>query len=159
MTSHAVNAIAQRFNLGPVNQIAFVVRSIERSLPFYEAIFGKFQIYETSAEVTYRGRPIKVRLKTALTQPDPVQIELCEAVGDGPPHGDYLRRHGEGLYHVRFTVENLQATVQTMAQAGFVQFYSGDMKSVRFAYLELSGDDRHIVIELLEPVPAATRAA
>lgn len=159
MPSNPVSAIAAQFNLGLIDQVAFVVRSIDQSLPLYEAIFGKFQVYELSADVTYRGRPTRVPLKTALAQSGTVQIELCEAVGGGPPHGDYLRRHGEGLYHVRFRVERLQDTLQAMAQAGFVPFYSGDMKSVRFAYVELSAGDRHIVIELLEPIPGAGQMA
>lgn len=158
MTSNPVSALAAQFNLGAIDQVAFVVRSIDQSLPLYEAIFGRFQVYELDADVTYRGQPTRVHLKTALTQSGPVQIELCEAVAGGPPHGDYLRRHGEGLYHVRFRVEHLQDTLQAMAQAGFAPFYSGDMKSVRFAYVEATTADRHMVIELLEPIPGATPA-
>lgn len=158
MTTEAVSAVARQFNLGPVTQIAFVVESIERSLSLYEPIFGKFQIFETSAEVTYRGQRVQARLKTAFAQSGQVQIELCEAVDGGPPHGEYLKRHGEGLYHVRFKVDCLRDTVQAMEKAGFTAFYSGDMKSVRFAYLEAPEAFGHLVIELIEVIPAGVPA-
>jgi methylmalonyl-CoA/ethylmalonyl-CoA epimerase len=153
-----VSTVAQQFNLGAVNQVAFVVRSIDRSLSVFEPIFGKFQVYEIGAEVTYRGQRIQARLKTALAQSGQVQIELCEAVDGGPPHGEYLQRHGEGLYHVRFKVDCLRDTVRAMENAGFTAFYSGDMKSVRFAYLEAPEAFGHIVIELIEPIPAGAPA-
>jgi hypothetical protein len=34
------SSIAAYFGLGPIDQISFAVTSVERSLPWYEAVFG-----------------------------------------------------------------------------------------------------------------------
>ena len=36
----SASSIAADFGLGPIDQISFAVTSVERSLPWYEAVFG-----------------------------------------------------------------------------------------------------------------------
>jgi len=151
MTTSQIKGVAQEFQLGEINQIAFVVKNIDQVLPFYEAIFGSFHVLKIdSQEVTYRGKIIHPPIKTALGKSGSVEIELCEAVGGGPPHGDFLKNHGEGLYHVRFKVDCLQEKLDAMRASGFVDYYGGDTRSVRFAYLEPPEEFGRVIIELIE---------
>lgn len=155
MTTDQASALARQFNLGPMDQVAFVVRNLDQALPAYEALFGKFHVVEAAIEADYRGKAIKPRLKLAMNKSGPLEIELCEAVEGGPPHGEYLDRHGEGLYHVRFRVQRLNESLQAMEAAGFVKFYSGESGTVRFAYVEALATLGHMIIELIEFRPAA----
>jgi hypothetical protein len=157
MTANQMGTLAQRFNLGAMDQVAFVVRNIEQALPAYEALFGPFNVFEAGPfEVKYRGKTIFPKIKCALGKSGPLEIELCEAVGGGPPHGEHLERHGEGLYHVRFPVKRLQDTLQAMESAGFVQVYSGQSRTVRYAYLEAPALLGHTLLELVERIPSAS---
>jgi methylmalonyl-CoA/ethylmalonyl-CoA epimerase len=155
MTNNQMSALAQKFNLGPVDQVAFVVRNMEQALPVYEAIFGPFRVFTAdSMEVNYRGKTIFPKIKSALGKSGSMEIELCEAVGGGPPHGDFLQRYGEGLYHVRFKVQSLQETLQAMEAAGFVKVYSGEARTLRFAYVEAPAILGHTLLELKEEIPS-----
>jgi 4-hydroxyphenylpyruvate dioxygenase-like putative hemolysin len=157
VTANQASALAQRFNLGPMDQVAFLVRNMDQALPAYEALFGPFNVMAVGpVEVKYRGKTIFPKLKLALGKSGPMEIELCEAVGGGPPHGEHLERHGEGLYHVRFKVQRLHETLQAMETAGFVNVYSGESETVRFAYVEAPATLGHTLLELVERLPSAS---
>lgn len=63
MAADEASTLGQRFNLGPVNQVAFVVRNLDQALPAYEALFGPFHVIEVSTEAKYRGKTIFPKLK------------------------------------------------------------------------------------------------
>jgi methylmalonyl-CoA/ethylmalonyl-CoA epimerase len=156
MTANPASALAQQFNLGPMDQVAFIVRNIDQALPAYEALFGKFHVITVpSMEAKYRGKTVSAKLRLALARAGSLEIELVEAGGGGPPHGDYLEHYGEGLYHVRFKVQRVQDTLLAMEAAGFVQVYSGQAQTVRWAYVEAPALLGRTLIELIEGLPNA----
>ena len=61
-----IESTADRFGLGGVDQIGYVVRSLEESLPFYETLFGPFQSYEAELKgAMFRGQESDCTLKIA----------------------------------------------------------------------------------------------
>src|SRR5262245_20719871 len=96
---------ARDLDLGPIDQVAYVVESLERSLARYEEMFGPFQVatYEMK-NCTVRGRKADCTLRLALNNANPVEIELIEVVSGETIHSEHLKQHGEGLHHVRFRV-------------------------------------------------------
>lgn len=155
MTANQASALAQQFGLGPVDQVAFIVRNMEQALPAYEAIFGKFHVMTIpNMKAQHRGKDITATLKLALTKSGSMEIEVIEAVGGFGPYGEHLERHGEGLHHIRFQVKSLQDTLQAMEPAGFVNVYGGKAGTVRWAYLESPTTLGHTLLELVEGLPA-----
>lgn len=141
-----------RLGLGPIDQTAYVVESIDASLPVYEALYGAFQVGETPmSEVTFRGKEIACKLKLAVNNSGPIEIELIEVLEGETPHREHLRQHGEGLHHVRFRVTDIDAKIKALEVEGYRNiFFKRFGPTVAFAYLESPEAIGKSLIELLE---------
>lgn len=144
--------LSKEFGLGPVDQVGYVVADLDRALPLYEAVFGPFTVTEYPMEhVAYRDRQVDCRLKIACNRSGPVEIELIESVAGDTPYVEHLRRHGEGLHHVRFRVDRLDAKVAELRQAGFTAVFGKRFApTLAFAYLEPPAELGTSLIELFE---------
>ena len=139
-------------DLGPIDQVSYVVADMERALPRYETLFGPFRVGEAPLpDCTIRGRRADCRLKVAVSEGGPVEIELIQVLEGDTPHSEHLRAHGEGLHHVRFRVPELDARLRELEANGFTTvFYKRFGPRAAFAYLETPPDTGPSVIELLE---------
>jgi catechol 2,3-dioxygenase-like lactoylglutathione lyase family enzyme len=145
-----------RLGLGPIDQVAFVVRSLEESLPRYEAIFGPFKAGESRIDdyATPEGSA-NCTLKLAVNNAAPIEVELIEVAAGSTPHLEHLEKHGEGLHHVRFRVDSVDESIKTLEAEGFRSvFHKRYGPTVAFAYLETPGDIGSWLVELLE-MPSA----
>lgn len=143
---------AGSLGLGPIDQVAFVVADMASALPRYEALFGAFAVADSPlTDCTYRGRSVDCTLRLAVNHSGPLEIELIEVAAGEAPHSEHLREHGEGLHHVRFRVDDLDARLAVLQAAGYETiFYKRFGPSVAFAYLEASPEIGGTVIELLQ---------
>jgi hypothetical protein len=135
-----------------VDQVAYVVDDLERALPRYEALYGPFEVAEARlADCRFRGRRVDCRLRIAVQRSGPVEIELIEVLEGDTPHGEHLRRHGEGLHHVRFRVDALEPALEALAAEGFEAVFTKRFgPTLAFAYVEAPAALGGSVIELLE---------
>jgi 4-hydroxyphenylpyruvate dioxygenase-like putative hemolysin len=138
--------------LGPVDQVSYVVADLDRSLPRYEALFGAFKVGDAPLPgCTVRGKQMDCRLKVAVNNAGPIEIELIQVLEGEPPHSEHLRAHGEGLHHVRFRAQGLEDQLRRLEQRGFETiFFKRFGPTVAFAYLETPPELGGSVIELLE---------
>ena len=144
--------VGRDLGLGPIDQVAYVVESLERALPRYEAMFGRFQVasYEMK-DCTIRGRQADCTLRLALNNAGPVEIELIEVIAGETIHSEHLKQHGEGIHHVRFRVTDLEPKVAELEAAGYRTVMSKRLSpSIAFAYLESPPEIGGSVIELLQ---------
>ena len=110
-------SIAAELGLPPIDQVGYVVRSLDQALETFGPLFGPFQTMESPLEGTnHRGRASDVTLKMAFGRSGPVEIELIEWVSGESPHKEALDAGGEGVHHVRFKVDDL-ATYQARLEA------------------------------------------
>lgn len=139
-------------DLGPIDQVSYVVTDLERALPRYEALFGPFHVAEAAlSDCTIRGRRADCRLKLAVNQAGPVEIELIQVLEGDTTHSEHLQAHGEGLHHVRFRVQGLDARLRDLEARGFTTvFLKRFGPGAAFAYLETPPETGRSVIELLE---------
>jgi 4-hydroxyphenylpyruvate dioxygenase-like putative hemolysin len=143
---------ARDLGLGPIDQVAYVVESLERALPRYEAMFGPFQVstFEMK-DCTIRGRSGDCTLRLALNNDGPVEIELIEVISGETTHSEHLRQHGEGLHHVRFRVDDLEPKVAELEAAGYRAVLSKRFgPKLAFVYLESPPEIGGGVVELLQ---------
>ena len=89
-----------------LDQVAYVVRSVEASLLAYQALFGPFDVAEYPLD--------DCRLKVATNNDGPLEIELIEGMEGVTPHSEHIDKHGEGLHHVRFRVDDIDARIAKM---------------------------------------------
>ena len=97
-----------RLGLGPIDQVSYVVRSMEASLGRYEEIYGPFETMQADLpDCTIRGEQANCRLKIAINRSGPIEVELIEVLEGNTTHSEHLSAHGEGLHHVRFRVSDI----------------------------------------------------
>lgn len=138
--------------LGPIDQVAYVVDDLKAALPGYEALFGPFEIAVAPLpDCTIRGRRADCTLKLAVNRTGPVEIELIEVLDGETPHTEHLRDQGQGLHHVRFRVDDLDAKLEALRESGCeVLFEKRFGPSIAFAYVETPPALGGSVIELLQ---------
>jgi len=138
--------------LGPIDQVCYAVDDLDAALPRYASIFGPFDVSVAPlSDCTIRGELADCTLKIAVNRSGPIEIELIEVLEGDTAHSEHLRAHGEGLHHVRFRVDDLDAKLDAMRKAGFeIIFEKRFGPTVAFAYVETPQALGRSVIELLE---------
>lgn len=121
-----------------VHHIAILVRDVDSALPFYIeslrlSLVSDEWLPQVGARLTYLDG-------------GPVLIQLVQPTRPGPLLDD-LDRHGEGLHHICFTVDNLQATLQRLAPDVDIPIQTG-LQGRRTAFLPPGPNG--VRIELLE---------
>lgn len=112
------------------DQVGLVVASLENSLPLWGAFHGEqtWRIWtyspDTVTEMTYHGIPAKYSMRLALAGSGP-QIELIEPLEGPSIYHTWLDRHGPGLHHLGFVVEDARTASRDMEKAGFPVVQSG----------------------------------
>lgn len=144
--------IADAFGLGPIDQVGYVVRDLDASLPAYTALFGPFETMDAAMDgCAFRGEDVSCRLKIAINKSGPVEVELIEVVEGETPHTEHLRRCGEGPHHVRFIVDDLDAKEAELEKAGYRSIFRKRFgPNLAFSYVETPSEIGPSVIELFE---------
>jgi methylmalonyl-CoA/ethylmalonyl-CoA epimerase len=93
-----------------INHIGIAVRSIDAQRPFYEGTLGG--VFEGVEEVPDQ------RVRVGFFRINEVRLELLEPTEPGSPVAAFLDKRGEGLHHVAFTVEDLEARIAELKQSG-----------------------------------------
>ena len=138
--------------LGPIDQVSYVVADMERALPHYEALYGPFRVGETPlTDCTIRGNSADCTLKVAVNNAGPIEVELIQVLSGETAHSEHLKQHGEGLHHVRFRVQGIDAKLEELKAQGYeCVFYKRFGPPVAFAYLKAPAGIGGSLIELLE---------
>ena len=105
-----VKIFANKLDLPDLNQVGFVVRNLEQALALYEPLFGPFSTMDPGPMTyDYRGEQEECDMRLAFGKSGDVEIELIEWVAGGCPHKEFLDAGGEGMHHLRFIVDDLDA--------------------------------------------------
>jgi methylmalonyl-CoA/ethylmalonyl-CoA epimerase len=94
-----------------IDHIALAVRSIEAASVRLERLFGYTPRTET---VTNTRQQVNVRF---LSKPGSLDVKLIEPTDEASPLWRFLQR-GEGLHHVCFKVDDVDAATVELASAG-----------------------------------------
>eukprot|EP01008_Symbiontida_sp_HLA12_P002377 NODE_386_length_949_cov_2.291768_g379_i0.p1 GENE.NODE_386_length_949_cov_2.291768_g379_i0~~NODE_386_length_949_cov_2.291768_g379_i0.p1 ORF type:complete len:134 (-),score=49.74 NODE_386_length_949_cov_2.291768_g379_i0:179-580(-) len=93
-----------------VDHIGVAVESIEQGKNFWKDTLGlEFEGLETVA-------PQKVT--TAFFPVGESEVELLESTSPDGPVAGFLKKKGEGIHHVAFRVENLEASLAELKEKG-----------------------------------------
>ena len=143
--------------LGPPDQVSFAVADMAQAVSALSPLFGEFDVRESvlaAGSVVHRDRETGVRLRLGICQSGPIEVELVEVLEGDWPTVDHLDRHGPGLHHLRFVVDDLGAKSSQMQAAGFSEVLRGvSPRGSQFAYLEAPAVLGPTMVELLQPAP------
>ncbi len=88
-----------------IEHLGIAVRSLEEAIPFYEKVLG-FKCYRIE-EVPDQ------KVKTAFFKVGQTKLELLESTDPEGPIGKFVEKHGPGLHHLAFCVENIEKQLET----------------------------------------------
>jgi methylmalonyl-CoA/ethylmalonyl-CoA epimerase len=94
-----------------VEHIGIAVKSLATSTELFEQLLNT-PCYKTE-EVASEG------VKTAFFQTGESKIELLEATSETSPIHKYIDKKGEGIHHIAFEVENIEAEMKRLSALGF----------------------------------------
>lgn len=125
--------------LGPVRQIGYVVRDVEKAMQTWVNLGVGPWFLTRPAPVEnfqYMGKPVDTQFAAAISNSGYVQIELIEQLNDGPSmYRDFLAGGAEGIQHVSHWVEDFDRASQILLDLGYVNGQSGNIgPNGRFAY-------------------------
>ena len=139
--------------LPPVEQIGIVVRDVDEAVEFFTSTFGwgPFRISEVEMKgFSYGDRTGDCRLKMAFARSGDVEIELIQVLEGQTPHSDFLRRHGEGMQHLRFRVDDCDGVTAALAKEGVEPLWSQKFPGIAaFAYMK-TDKTSGLMMELFE---------
>ena len=135
-------------------QIGLAVKDIEKSRAAWSKLLGveEPRIVETesweSTHMTFRGKPSEARAKLTFFKLENIVIEIIQPIGGPSTWRNFLEKHGEGIHHVAFQVDDLQQTLEKFRRMGIEAEQKGDYKGGYYIYLN-SKDKLGVTIEAL----------
>jgi catechol 2,3-dioxygenase-like lactoylglutathione lyase family enzyme len=128
-----------------ISRIGIVVKNLEEVADNYRNILGigPWDISELGSpvlhDVKYHGRLVYPEWKIGLAGAGPVRLELIQPVSGENIYSDFMSRHGEGIHHIQFLVDDIDETSRIMEAEGFPVLMGGGCLDGGFAYYDTSG--------------------
>jgi catechol 2,3-dioxygenase-like lactoylglutathione lyase family enzyme len=136
--------------LPQIDQVGFVVKSVDEAEQRYAAIFGPFTHMDGSVQgATYRGREADVKLKLLFGHSGDLEIEFIEWQSGESPHREFIELGREGLHHLRYRVDDTDGWIEKLRTVGYEPiWYKKLSPEIVFAYLERKDDP--LLLEFLQ---------
>jgi methylmalonyl-CoA/ethylmalonyl-CoA epimerase len=94
-----------------IEHIGIAVKELMNSVPLFEQLLNT-PCYKTETVAT-EG------VNTAFFQTGDAKIELLEATNEASPISKFIVKKGEGIHHIAFEVENIEAEMRRLSALGF----------------------------------------
>ncbi len=94
-----------------VEHIGIAVKYLSASIPLFEKLLNT-PCYKTEAIESEQ-------VNTAFFKKGESKIELVEAYAPGSVINNFIEKKGEGMHHIAFEVEDIEAEVKRLANEGF----------------------------------------
>lgn len=95
-----------------VEHIGIAVSSLSVSVPLFEKLLNT-PCYKTEEVETER-------VNTAFFKTGETKIELLESMDSAGIIARFIAKEGEGMHHIAFAVENIEAEMKRLEKEGFV---------------------------------------
>lgn len=130
------------------DHVGIAVRSIDEKLAVYSKL-GDFDIRRTEVQ----GQ----RVKIALLHAGETSVELLEPSSSESSLAKFIQERGEGLHHIAFAVDDIEATMNQLKAKGFRFIYEkpADGKfgsKVNFIHPKSAGG---VLVELTQNKPGS----
>jgi methylmalonyl-CoA/ethylmalonyl-CoA epimerase len=94
-----------------IEHLGIAVKNLEEAIPMYEALLNT-PCYKREG-VASEG------VMTAFFQIGESKIELLEAMNEDSPIAKFILKKGEGIHHIAFEVEDIEAEMKRLSALGF----------------------------------------
>lgn len=141
--------------LPPVEQVGIVVNNVDQAIERFGSVFGwgPFNVSEVELQGSlYRGQPTDCKLRMAFSQEtNPIEIELIENLEGETLYTEFLKKHGEGIHHLRYTVDDLDGKLAKMKKHGVEPIWSHSYPELGISFVYMDTEKVcGVMLELLE---------
>jgi len=142
-----------------ISHIGLVVRSVEATARRCWEDFGIgpwtfYTLNPSNVEgMTIHGKRVDHAMRIAYAAIGDTGWEIIEPLDDRSVYADHLRKHGEGIHHVMFDVDNYADAKMQISQAGCQEIVSGALLGHPYSYFNTQ-DSIACITEIWSP-PAA----
>ena len=132
-----------------IEHLGIAVKDLDKSNSLFEKLLGvsHYKIEEVASE----------GVRTSFFQSGPNKIELLEATNPDSPIAKFLEKKGEGIHHVAFAVDDIQAEMNRLEGEGFVilpGFPKRGADNKQVAFLHPKGTSG-VLVELCQEIKEA----
>jgi hypothetical protein len=131
-----------KFPYGKITQFGLVVKDVDRVCNFYEKIGFKIRTINRDNKGLlrrYKGVEKDIRMSVGWSNLGSIPIEIIQPTKERSVYNDFLEKHGEGMQHFGFNVENIDTSIESLKKSGIENVQDGAWgKSEvegRFAYM------------------------
>jgi methylmalonyl-CoA/ethylmalonyl-CoA epimerase len=132
----------EKLVLPPVDQLGIVVKDAEKTAKHYSSLFsmGPFRVYDVSIDksILYDKPAAPSKVKIAIAQMGPIEIELIQVLEGGEVYSDFLRNQREGIHHLGIHIndfDDYERLVAEFPNQGISPFFSYKGSRLCFTYL------------------------
>jgi methylmalonyl-CoA/ethylmalonyl-CoA epimerase len=93
-----------------IHHLGVAVEDLDEALATYERLFD--------AELEHRATVPEQGVEAAAVLVGAGRVELLEPLAEDTPVGRFLAKRGPGMHHVAYEVDDVQAAVTELAEAG-----------------------------------------
>ena len=130
--------------LGKIEHIAVAVADLDAAVTLYRDVWG--------LEVEHRERVEDQGVEEAMVKIGESYIQLLGATGPDTTVGKFLERRGEGLHHIAYEVDDLEASLAELKDQGVPLIDETPRKGGRghmVAFVHPKGN-RGLLVELIQ---------
>ena len=154
MTNQA--KLASQLGLDSPSQICLVVKDLKQAAEYYESVLGIGPfvfpkiVYK---DISYLGQPSDGYWEMAFARMGPMELELSCPLRSPSIYEDFLNDQGEGLHHLGFDIDDLDATIARAESLGIRVLMSGRTDKGGFAHLDTRKVGGTIFEAIQRPAP------
>lgn len=132
--------------MNKIEHLGIAVKDLKASNLLFEKLLGvaPYKLEEVESE----------GVKTSFFKSGPNKIELLEATRPNSPIAKYLEKKGEGIHHIAFAVDSLEAEIKRLVGEGFIVLPGFPKKGAdnkRVAFLHPKGTNG-VLVELCQDI-------
>jgi methylmalonyl-CoA/ethylmalonyl-CoA epimerase len=136
---------------------ALVVKDMEKAIKYFKALgVGPFPPFLGGEGMSFTGKTVHGKpvdydmdLRLARSELGGLEIELIQPLEGRSVYTEFLEEKGEGLHHLAFMVEDVDAEIADLEKTGFKVIQTGAMPNTKWAYLD-TDEPSGMVIELCQ---------
>jgi methylmalonyl-CoA/ethylmalonyl-CoA epimerase len=147
-----VSPYARALMLSAIDHVGVAVEEIDAALPFYRDVLG--------LQLVHRETVAAQGVHAALLQIGDGHLELVAPIAPDTGVAQFLARRGAGLHHVAYRVEDIEATLRALTEAGMRlidDYPRPGIRGSRVAFVHPSATGG-VLSEIVEPAKRATEA-
>jgi methylmalonyl-CoA/ethylmalonyl-CoA epimerase len=138
-------------SLGTYHHIGIAVKDLNRGIANYRELFGIGEVAITQAtyQAEWLGRREDVSTRVAFAHWGGILLELIEGGATSNPANDWIKKHGEGIYHLGYPADPGESGIDAV-QCFKVLDHPLEDGSPYAVYLD-TVDQLGYYVELIEP--------